>query len=124
IIPGLMDANVHLAGELSPEVLLRYEPGCYDDLVTEAAQVALHAGITTVFDTWGPLESLRRVRNGINQGHIVGSRIFFAGTLIGMGGPWSEDMGFNADNLNPRTVDRVNECWEQGVGPDLLYQSA
>src|SRR5579864_1679911 len=61
LIPGLLDANVHLLIHVDPDVVLRYEPGCYDDLILEAAQVALRAGITTVFDTWGPLEPLRRV---------------------------------------------------------------
>src|SRR4051794_35686567 len=48
VIPGLMDANVHLVVHCDPDVLLEYAPGHYDDLVIEAAQVALRAGITTV----------------------------------------------------------------------------
>src|SRR4051794_15329810 len=75
VIPGLMDANVHLVLHCDPEVLLRYEPGEYDELAFEAAQVALKAGITTVFDTWGPLEALKRVRDRINAGDVTGSKI-------------------------------------------------
>src|SRR5688572_14655055 len=63
VIPGLLDANVHLVLVRDPDILLRFEAGWYDDLVLEAAQIALRAGFTTVFDTWGPLESLRRVRD-------------------------------------------------------------
>jgi imidazolonepropionase-like amidohydrolase len=121
VIPGLLDANVHLCGDLSPEVLLRYEIGDYDEIVTEAAQVALRAGVTTVFDTWGPLASLRRVRDRVNAGELVASRIFCAGNLIGLGGPWSADFATPA-GLSPLTVDRVNAEWEQGVGQDLLYR--
>jgi len=49
VIPGLMDANVHLLLDVSPEYLLeanfRYEPQ-----ILEAAQIALKHGVTTVFD--------------------------------------------------------------------------
>jgi imidazolonepropionase-like amidohydrolase len=124
LIPGLIDANVHLC-DTEPEVLLRYDPGCYDDLVIEAAQVALRAGITTVFDTWGPLESLRRVRNRINAGEVTGSRIFFAGNIIGNDGPWSADFSSSfGEALNSAVVDSINQHWEQGVGGDLTWMSA
>jgi imidazolonepropionase-like amidohydrolase len=126
LVPGLMDANVHLVLHLEPDVLLRYEPGCYDELVLEAAQVALKAGITTVFDTWGPLEALRRVRDRINEGEVPGSRIFCAGNIIGLGGPWSSDFeaSFYGDALNPAVVETINREWEQGVGNDLPWMSA
>lgn len=123
VIPGLIDANAHLVLQTTPEVLLRYEPGGYDDLVVEAAQVGLRAGITTIFDTWGPLESLRRVRDRINAGEETGSRIFFAGNIIGNGGPWSEDFMVYGE-LSSAVVDSVNHQWEQGVGGDLPWLSA
>jgi imidazolonepropionase-like amidohydrolase len=125
VIPGLLDANVHLLLQITPDILLRYEPGCYDDLVVEAAQVALKAGITTVFDTWGPLESLRRVRDRINAGELTGSRIFFAGNIVGNGGPWTADfVSAFGDSLSPDIVDNINRHWEQGVGGDLTWMSA
>jgi imidazolonepropionase-like amidohydrolase len=125
LIPGLMDANVHLVLQLDPEVLLRYRPGCYDDLIVEAAQVALKAGITTVFDTWGPLEALRRARDRINSGAVSGSRTFIAGNIIGNGGPWSADFAGNyGEALNPATVAAVNAHWDQGVGEDLPWLPA
>jgi imidazolonepropionase-like amidohydrolase len=125
LIPGLMDANVHLVLHCDPEVLLRYEPGCYDALVIEAAQVALRAGITTVFDTWGPLESLRRVRDRINAGEVTGSRIFFGGNIIGNSGPWSPDIiPTISEALSPTLVGSINQHWEQGVGGDLPWMSA
>ncbi len=126
IIPGLMDANVHLFAQFDPEIVLKYEPGDYDELVLEAAQVALRVGITTVFDTWGPLESLRRVRDRINAGEVSGSRIFFAGNIIGNDGPWSVDnagKGYG-ESLNPTVVASINRHWEQGVGGDLPWMSA
>ncbi len=125
VIPGLLDANVHLVLQIDPEVLLRYDYGCYDDLVLEAAQVALRAGITTVFDTWGPLESLCRVRDRIDAGKAVGSRIFCAGNIIGNNGPWSANFvpGYGTA-LNPAVVSAVNAHWEQGVGGELAEMSS
>ena len=45
VIPGLMDANVHLYFDIETEPLIKYE-GHYDDLIVEAAQVALRNGVT------------------------------------------------------------------------------
>ncbi len=127
IVPGLMDANVHLLFDFRPELLLRYDPGCYDDLILEAAQVALRAGITTVFDTYGPLQSLRRVRDRIAEGTEIGSRIFCAGNIIGSDGPWSVDMLpwlRLTDTIDAGLVERINREWEQGVGGDLAWMPA
>jgi imidazolonepropionase-like amidohydrolase len=125
VIPGLMDGNVHLvAHSFEPEFVLRYEPGRYDDLVLEAAQVALRVGLTTVFDTWGPLEALKRVRDRINAGEVVASRIFCAGNIIGNDGPWADDnAGRMYARLNPAVVAAVNHHWEQGVGGDLPWRT-
>ena len=130
LIPGLLDANVHLGPSIEPELLLQYEPGCYDELVIEAAQVALKAGITTVFDTWGPLDSLRRVRDRINAGELTGSRMFIAGNIIGNGGPWSDFLPADlplrriSEVVDPALVDNINQQWEQGVGNELPWMSA
>src|SRR6185295_6214957 len=45
IIPGLMDANVHLVLSKDIEFIIRYE-GRYEDLIEEADQVALKYGLT------------------------------------------------------------------------------
>jgi imidazolonepropionase-like amidohydrolase len=121
LVPGLLDANAHLVMHMDPEILLRYDPGAYDELVVEAAQIALRAGITTVFDTCGPAQALRRVRDRVNAGEVTGSRVYFAGNIIGNGGPWSEDFGETGKALNPSVVERVNWHWEQGVGSDLTW---
>jgi imidazolonepropionase-like amidohydrolase len=124
VVPGLLDANTHLVLHCDPDVLLRYAPGRYDELVAEAAQVALRAGITTVFDTWGPLESLRRVRDRIDAGELPGSRIRFAGNIIGNDGPWSADFFPYRERLNPKVADDVDRHWEQGVGAELTWMPA
>ena len=55
MIPGLMDANLHLYLNGDLESLIRYE-GRYHEIGLEGAQIALKTGQTTVFDTWGPRE--------------------------------------------------------------------
>jgi imidazolonepropionase-like amidohydrolase len=125
LIPGMLDANVHLVIHVDPDVLLRYDPGWYDDLVLEAAQVSLRAGFTTVFDTWGPLESLRRVRDRINRGEAIGSRIYCAGNIIGNDGPYSPDFFPNlSSGLSSDIINKINYAWHQNVGADLTWMSA
>ena len=67
VIPGLMDANVHLMLGSSIEYIVRYE-GHYEDLIEESAQISLKNGLTTVFDSWGPLQPLLNVRERVNHG--------------------------------------------------------
>ncbi len=120
LIPGLMDANVHLYGGLTPDLLLGCE-GRYADLIAEAAKVTLCAGVTTVFDTWGPIGALVAVRDRIQRGEISGSRIFLAGNIVGLGGPLSADFFPTGNVFGRDTVNRINQHWEAGVGADLLW---
>src|SRR6185437_3112505 len=60
IIPGLMNANVHLFSAITLERLARHADN-FEALILEAAQLALKSGLTTVFDTWGPRRHLIRV---------------------------------------------------------------
>jgi imidazolonepropionase-like amidohydrolase len=89
--------------------------------VEEAAQITLRSGVTTVFDTWGPLESLTKARDRINRGEAAGSRLFAGGNIIGLGGPLSVDFFGAGGLLGPDTVQRINHQFEQGVGSDLLW---
>ena len=89
-----MDANVHLVLGSSIEFIVRYE-GRYEDLIEEAAQVTLKNGLTTVFDSWGPLQPLLNVRDAHQRrGETTGSRMFVAGNIVGFSGPFGRD--FNA----------------------------
>jgi imidazolonepropionase-like amidohydrolase len=121
VIPGLMDANVHLFFAITPDGLIRYQ-GRYEDVVAEAAQLSLKNGLTTVFDTWGPMRALRAVQRRIEQGELVGSRIFLAGNIIGLGGPTSPDFLPQARTVLARSeADAIDAEWEQGVGSELLW---
>jgi imidazolonepropionase-like amidohydrolase len=123
VIPGLMDANVHLVLGSSIEFIVRYE-GRYEDLIEEAAQVTLKNGVTTVFDSWGPLQPLINVRERINHGDIVGSRTFIAGNIVGFSGPFGRDFNAAAETTATKPlVRRINRIWEENTGPDLLWDA-
>jgi imidazolonepropionase-like amidohydrolase len=121
VIPGLMDGNAHLVS-LLPDVLIEFR-GRYDELIEEAVQVTLRAGVTTVFDTWGPLAPLVAVRDRITGGSVVGSRMFVAGNIIGFDGPLSADFTPAGKVFGRDTVAEINGMYECGVGSDLMWRS-
>src|SRR5690348_1272837 len=115
IIPGLMDANVHLVLGSSIEFIVRYE-GRYEELIEEAAQISLKNGITSVFDSWGPLQPLINVRARINKGEIPGSRTFIAGNIVGFSGPFGRDFNVAAETTATKPlVRRINRLWEENT---------
>jgi imidazolonepropionase-like amidohydrolase/cyclophilin family peptidyl-prolyl cis-trans isomerase len=121
IIPGLMDANVHLILGSSIEFIVRHEDR-YEDLIEEAAQIALKNGLTTVFDSWGPLQPLLNVRDRIKRGETVGSRMYVAGNIVGFSGPFGREFNRNAETTaSKKLVSRINAIWEENVGQRLLY---
>jgi imidazolonepropionase-like amidohydrolase len=123
VIPGLMDANVHLVLDHWPLTMIRYE-GRYDELALEAAQITLKSGVTTVFDTWGPRKYLAKARTAINAGHSIGSRVNLGGNIVGFGGPYSADFLPQAkDLLFDQFTARINAIWQEDVGPELVYMS-
>ena len=122
IIPGLIDANLHLFFSIADlEKLYKFE-GRYHELIIEAAQVALKTGQTTVFDTWGPRGPLVKARDLINAGEAVGSRIYLAGNIIGFDGPMSADFVAQlATAVLPSFATEINEMWQQGTGRELMW---
>lgn len=121
VIPGLMDANLHLYLNADLESLIRYE-GRYADIVVEGAQITLKTGQTTVFDTWGPRAAIVEARERINSGKVPGSRICLAGNIIGLTGPLGADFyGAAAAFASKAFVTRTNAVWEQGTGRELLW---
>jgi len=121
VIPGLMDANLHLFLNLDLETLIKYE-GRYHEVAIEGAQIALKNGLTTVFDTWGPRDALIKARDMINSGQQQGSRIYLAGNIIGFDGPLSADFRLTAAPFVSKAfAKRLNEEWELGTGRKLLW---
>jgi len=122
LIPGLMDANVHLFFSIADLALMYRNKGRYHEMIIEAAQIALKSGQTTVYDTWGPRAALVQARDMINSGEAIGSRIFLAGNIIGFDGPFSDDfMPKVAEVATGSFVDGINDMWQQGVGRELMW---
>jgi imidazolonepropionase-like amidohydrolase len=84
VMPGLMDMHVHIENQTSPT---RYVDGFRDneaDVAYKAlpyAQVTLMSGFTTVRDMGGTGVNIA-LRNAINNGLVVGPRIYTAGKSI------------------------------------------
>jgi len=121
IIPGLLNANVHLFGLHPLESLVRYEER-YEELIEEGAQIALKNGLTTVFDTWGPRRFLMNVRDRIEAGEVMGSRFFCGGNIVGFDGPFSPDFFPKAAEVaSAPLVKRINAIWVENVGRHLMW---
>ena len=129
ITPGLIDTNVHLVLMTVPEFFVKYE-GRFEDIALESAQIGLKYGITTMMDTWGPLEPLLKARDRLNRGEVLGSRVLIGGNIIGMGGPFTPYMLDGAPLrgidfryggwVHPAIQKRINDLWEANMGPRLL----
>lgn len=123
VIPGLMNANVHLLIDRRLENLVRYM-GRYEELIAEAAQLALKNGLTTVFDTNGMRKPLVAARDRIAAGEIPGSRIFCSGWIVGMDGPFSRDYNQKAAEVaSVDLVKRINSLCVENMGPDLMWMT-
>jgi len=136
VIPGLMYPQAALVALGSVAALIRCE-GRYDEVAIEGAQLALKAGVTTIFDQLGPREALIKARNAIDDGRAIGSRIRLCGHWVGCGGPFSldmldhgnEDVGEHSFESRTRheiaaTDDafkaRINALWEVNIGEALI----
>ncbi|MGO3147955.1 MAG: amidohydrolase family protein [Leucobacter sp.] len=123
VVPGLIDANVHLVAARTPDTLFEYE-GRYEELVLEAAELTLKYGVTTVFDSWGPVGPITAVRDSIRRGETVGPNIYCAGNIIGLGGPLSVDFFPVHGTFEAERVARINAVWERGTGTELASMAA
>ena len=129
ITPGLIDSNAHMILTTIPEFFVKYEDRL-DEVALHSAQIALKYGLTTIGDTWGPLEPLLRTRDRINRGEALGARLLVAGNIIGVGGPFTPYFmgGWDIRGttlryggwVHPDIQARINAAWEAGMGPHLI----
>lgn len=99
VMPGWIDAHVHVGGELSPDSFIEeftLEPA---DLALRAVpyvERTLMAGFTTVRDLGTDHLVAQSIRRAVAEGHIVGPRIFTAGkSLATTGGHADPTNGVN-----------------------------
>lgn len=129
VTPGLIDTNAHLILTTVPEFFVKYEDRL-EEVALQSAQIALKYGLTTIGDTWGPLDPLLSVRDRINRGEEIGTRVLVAGNIIGTGGPFTAYFmgGWDIRGqsiryggwVHPSIQKRINDLWEAGAGPELL----
>lgn len=88
VMPGLIDMHVHLEGETNKDQALQRFTLNEADVAFRAtvfAKKTLMAGFTTVRDLGGSGVNIS-LRNAINQGLVVGPRVFTSGKSIGTTG--------------------------------------
>ena len=112
LTPGLIDANVHLMGNILFEELFpllfygEKDPFTKYGYALEAAQVALKHGVTTIRDTYDPLPPMLALRDRLASGAALGPRLQVAGDILGFGGPFPLPiMGYN------QPLTRRQEYW-------------
>ena len=84
VLPGLIDAHVHLEHETSPNAQLKgFTMSEVDNAFqsTVYAKTTLMAGFTTVRDVGGSGVNIA-LRNAINKGLVAGPRVYTAGKII------------------------------------------
>jgi imidazolonepropionase-like amidohydrolase len=137
VLPGLMDAHVHLRQEPS-FARRRTERGDRNPPTPAEATVnavvyarrTLAAGFTTVRDVGSDDQSVFAVRNAINAGRLVGPRILVSGSAIAVTGghgdgiPW-EQTADPAARLADGTCDGADGCreavrYQYKLGADVI----
>ncbi len=101
VMPGLMDMHVHIESELSPRRYLDRFSKNKEEVALGALKYCrrtLMAGFTTVRDLGGTGVNVA-LRNAINQGEVVGPRIFTAEKSIATTGGHADPTNGMKDDL-------------------------
>jgi len=119
VLPGLMDMHVHFGGEYQSkaERPSKVEKEMEAILATQDAYVTFFAGFTTVRQVGDSGMVAISLRDAINQGKVVGPRIFTSGKSLAT-------TGGHADPTNGRAVGKYDyPLPEDGVvnGPYEVY---
>jgi imidazolonepropionase-like amidohydrolase len=119
IVPGFVDANVHVSIYSGIENFARYQDR-FTDVVIEAAQRHLKVGVTTIRDSYGMIAPLAAARDAFRTRRAVGPRLQFAGNIVGWGGPWSFSFtGRPPENLS-LLQEQMNDAITRGGGEELV----
>lgn len=121
VMPGLIDMHVHIESETSKDALVKRYTQNEADVAFQStiyARKNLMAGFTTVRDCGGSGVNIA-LRNAINQGTIVGPRIFTAGKGVA-------STGGHGDPTNGARKDLMGDPGpKEGVinGPEDAYKA-
>ncbi len=103
VMPGLMDMHVHLYGEFSARSHMErftLDPADYAIRSVKYAERTLMAGFTTVRNPGDVYDVTISLRDAINQGWVVGPRIFSAGKSIATTGGHADPTNGLSDELS------------------------
>ena len=101
VMAGMMDMHVHFASRGDG-------PAEYALNGVSNAHKTLMAGFTTVRDLGAADDTIFKLRDGINDGDIIGPRIFAAGNIIGVGGRESGKECNGPDSCRKTTRDMIS----------------
>jgi len=117
ILPGLIDAHVHLCLDGSPDPMTSISRDSTPGLTLKAAHQAfrtLEAGVTTVRDMGGRDYVDLAIRDGIESGLLQGPRMVCAGRLICMTGGHGWQIGRETSGIDG-VREAVREQLKMGV---------
>lgn len=102
VMAGMMDVHVHFAsrGDNSADYALAGVANAYKTLM---------AGFTTVRDLGAGDNTIFKLRDGINEGELIGPRIFAAGNIIGVGGRENGKECNGPDSCRKTTRDMIRD---------------
>lgn len=121
LVPGFFDNNAHLTVYGQParrDTSAKYGDR-NEELALEFAQRTLKAGVTTLVDSYGVLPPSIVVRDRINRGEAVGSRLLLAGNILGWGGPFSITFSLTKESDLSLFEEKWNDLLAQGAGEEL-----
>lgn len=122
LLPGFIDSNVHASiygNSRRRETVVKYGER-NADLILEFVQRQLMHGVTTIRDSYGALMPLMEVRDRIDRGEAIGSRMLVAGNIVGWGGPFSMTFSLMAEADLTLFQARWNDWIAQGVGEEMM----
>jgi imidazolonepropionase-like amidohydrolase len=122
VLPGLIDAHVHLSSLSSGNPLLAYRQSDSEQALTALifARRTLAAGFTTVRDLASGHEVMYAVRNAIRAGRYIGPRILVAGLPITARGGHGDFPGSREDLWQDREARESGICWDEGSCRDAV----
>jgi imidazolonepropionase-like amidohydrolase len=124
LLPGLIDAHVHLdmpGNDTMLEDIVREPDGVLVASAANAARTALEAGITTIRDTGGRGETTFQLRRALDLGIASGPRMLLTGQPVTITGGHCWYLGGEADGvdgvrLKVRQLARSGADWIKVMG--------
>jgi len=106
LLPGLIEAHGHLIalGHGNYETWFPWIAAHGGDamlmrVMETSARQLLFAGVTTTVDLGAPLQPILTIRNRINKGEVVGTRVLASGPWISRGAGGAMQTGFGGVNI-------------------------